>query len=90
MAGNPNSTFEKPMRIKLSYKIFATLTLTSLLVVVLMVGLIRYYVARNFTDYVNRSHLERYSEVADALATEFQARRNWQAFKQLHLNNAEA
>lgn len=82
MAGKPNSTFEKPMRIKLSYKIFATLTLTSLLVVVLMVGLIRYYVARNFTDYVNRSYLERYSAVAGALATEFQAHRSWQAFRQ--------
>ncbi|MBW2478701.1 MAG: HAMP domain-containing protein [Deltaproteobacteria bacterium] len=69
------------MRIKLSYKIFATLTLTSLLVVVLMVGLIRYYVALNFTDYVNRTLLERYSEIADALAAEYQTHRSWQVFK---------
>lgn len=70
------------MRFKLSYKIFATLTLTSLLVVALMVGLIRFYAARNFTDYVNRSLLERYSNVADALAVEYQTHRSWQAFKQ--------
>ena len=63
------------MRFKLSYKIFATLTLTSLLVVALLVGLIRFYVARNFADYVNRSLLERYSEVADALAAEVVERR---------------
>ena len=69
------------MRFKLSYKIFATLTLTSLLVVVLMVGLIRFYVARNFADYVNRSLLERYSQVADALAVEYKTHRGWQDIK---------
>jgi len=69
------------MRFKLSYKIFATLTLTSLLVVALMVGLIRFYVARNFTDYVNRSVLERYSQVADALGAEYQTHRSWLVFK---------
>ena len=69
------------MRFKLAYKIFATLTLTSLLVVTLMVGLIKFYVARNFADYVNRSLLERYSQVADALAVEYKTRRSWQEIK---------
>ena len=69
------------MRFKLSYKIFATLILTLLLVVALMVGLIRFYVARNFADYVNRSLLERYSEVADALAAEYQTHMGWQVLK---------
>jgi two-component system sensor histidine kinase BaeS len=69
------------MRFKLSYKIFATLILTSLVVVALMVGLIRFYVARNFADYVNRSLLERYSEVADTLAAEYQTHMGWQALK---------
>ena len=69
------------MKFRLSYKIFATLTLTSLVVVALMVGLIRFYVARNFADYVNRSLLERYSNVAAALATEYQIHNGWQVFK---------
>jgi two-component system sensor histidine kinase BaeS len=69
------------MRFKLSYKIFATLILTSLVVVALMVGLIRFYVARNFADYVNRSLLERYSEVADALTAEYQTHKGWQVLK---------
>jgi two-component system, OmpR family, sensor histidine kinase BaeS len=69
------------MRFKLSYKIFATLTLTSLLVVVLMVGLIRFYVARNFADYANRSLLEKYSEVKAALTVEYQAHKGWQVLK---------
>ena len=69
------------MRFKLSYKIFATLTLTSLLVVVLMVGLIRFYVARNFADYANKSQLEKYTDVAAALAAEYQAHQGWQRLK---------
>ena len=69
------------MTIKLSYKIFATLILTSLLVVALMIGLIRFYVARDFTDYVNKSLLGRYSDVAVALATEYQTHRGWQVLK---------
>jgi len=69
------------MQFKLSYKIFIAFTLTSLLVVVLMVGLIRFYVARNFADYVNKSLLERYGDVAAALATEYQTHGGWQALK---------
>ena len=69
------------MRFKLSYKIFTTFTLMALLVVALLVGLIRFYVARNFADYVNRSLLERYSEVADALVAEYQTHKGWQVLK---------
>ena len=69
------------MKFKLSYKIFAAFATTSLLVVALMVGLIRFYVTRNFADYANRSLLERYSDFADALATEYQTGKGWQALK---------
>ena len=69
------------MRFKLSYKIFTTFTVMALLVVALLVGLIRFYVARNFADYVNRSLLERYSEVADALVAEYQTHKGWQVLK---------
>ena len=69
------------MRFKLSYKIFIAFTFTSLLVVALMVGIMRYYVARNFADYVHRSLLERYSDFSDALAAEYQAHSGWQTVK---------
>lgn len=69
------------MKFRLSYKIFAAFTLTSLLVVTLMVGLIRFYVARNFADYVNNSLLEKYSDVAAALVTEYQTHKGWQTLK---------
>ena len=69
------------MKFKLSYKIFVAFTLTSLMVVVLMVGIMRYYVARNFADYVGKSLLERYSDFADALAAEYQRHMGWQTLK---------
>jgi two-component system sensor histidine kinase BaeS len=69
------------MKSKLSYKIFGVFTLMSVLVVVLMVGIMRYFVTRNFTDYVNKAALERYSDFADALAAEYQQHRGWQTLK---------
>jgi two-component system sensor histidine kinase BaeS len=69
------------MKFKLSYKIFVAFTLTSLVVVALMVGSIRFYVARNFADYVNKSQLERYGDVVAALAAEYQTRKGWQTLK---------
>jgi two-component system sensor histidine kinase BaeS len=69
------------MKSKLSYKIFGVFTLMSVMVVVLMVGIMRYYVTRNFTDYVNKSVLERYSDLVDALAAEYQQHKGWQALK---------
>ena len=69
------------MKFKLYYKIFVAFTLTSLIVVALMVGIIRFYVARNFGDYVNKSLLERYNDVAVALATEYQTHKSWQTLK---------
>jgi two-component system sensor histidine kinase BaeS len=69
------------MKLKLSYKIFAAFTLTSIMVVVLMVAIMRFYVTRNFADYVNRSALERFSDFAAALATEYQQYQGWQSLK---------
>jgi two-component system sensor histidine kinase BaeS len=69
------------MKFKLSYKIFVAFTVTAFLVVALMVGLIRFYVARNFADYATKALLERYSDVSVALVTEYQTHKGWQALK---------
>ena len=69
------------MKYKLSYKFFAVFSLTSLTIVALMVGLIRFSVARNFADYANKSMLEEYRAVATALATEYQTQKGWQRLK---------
>ena len=69
------------MQFKLSYKIFVAFLLTSLMVVALMVGIMRFYVARNFADYVNKSLLDRYSDVAVALTNAYQTEGGWQTLK---------
>jgi two-component system sensor histidine kinase BaeS len=65
------------MKVKLSYKIFVAFTLTLFIIVTLMVGLIKFYVARNFADYANKSLLERHRVVAAALAIEFETHKSW-------------
>jgi two-component system sensor histidine kinase BaeS len=69
------------MKFKLSYKFFIAFILTSIMVVALMVGLIQFYVARNFAEYATQSLLERYGDFADALAAEYQTHKGWQALR---------
>jgi hypothetical protein len=69
------------MKFKLSYKIFVAFTLMAIIVVALMVGLMRFYVARNFTEYESQSFLERFSDFADALASEYEKHQGWQTLK---------
>lgn len=66
------------MKTTLFAKIFITFVVTSVMVVVLMVGIMRFYVARNFTDYVNHTALERLGELRDELAAVYQAHQGWQ------------
>ncbi len=69
------------MRIKLSYKIFAAFLLTAFMVVTLMVGIMRYYISRNFTDYVAKVQLERLDTIVDALIAEYQKHQGWGALR---------
>jgi two-component system, OmpR family, sensor histidine kinase BaeS len=65
------------VKTKLFYKIFATFLLTSFMIVALMVGFIRFYVTRNFTDYVNSAALERLDDLKDELAEVYRQNREW-------------
>ena len=66
------------MQLKLAYKIFLAFLLTSFMVVVLMVGSMRYFVSRNFADYVNQTALDRLDALVDALSAEYQRDQGWQ------------
>lgn len=68
------------MRVKLYYKIFAAFLLTSIMVVVLMIGIMRFYVARNFTDFVHKDALERLDNLTIELSNEYQLN-GWQRLK---------
>ncbi len=65
---------------KLALKIFLAFLLTSVLVVVLMVATMRFYVARNFSDYLNKTALERLDPLAAALAAEYETQNGWRRF----------
>ncbi len=69
------------MGIKLYYKIFGAFLLTSVLVVALMIGIMRFYVTRNFTDYVNNEALERLSALRVELKEEYERHQGWQRLK---------
>lgn len=73
------------MRIKLAYKIFIAFLLMSFMVVALMVGIMRFYVVRNFTDYVNNAALERLGGLKAELAAEYQTHQGWQRLRDNHL-----
>ena len=68
------------MRVKLYYKIFAAFLLTSIMVVVLMVGIMRFYVAHNFTDFIHKEALERLDNLTLELSNEYQLN-GWQRLK---------
>ena len=68
---------KKLVKTKLFYKIFATFLLTSFMIVTLMVGFIRFYVSRNFTDYVNSAALERLADLKDDLAEFYRQQGGW-------------
>jgi two-component system sensor histidine kinase BaeS len=69
------------VQLKLAYKIFAAFLLTCFMVVVLMIGGMRYIVSRNFADYVNQTALDRLDALVDALSAEYQRNQGWQHLK---------
>jgi len=73
------------VRIKLYYKIFGAFLLTSVMVVALMIGIMRFYVTRNFTDYVNNEALERLGSLSVVLKEEYEKYQGWQRLKDDHL-----
>ncbi len=64
---------------KLAYKIFAVFLLTSCLVVALMVGIMRFYMARGFADYVNKAALDNLDGLISELAAVYEVNNGWHA-----------
>jgi two-component system sensor histidine kinase BaeS len=69
------------VKIRLAYKIFVAFLLTSFMVVALMVGIMQFYVSRQFADYVNKTALDRLGALTTQLAAEYQAQQGWQRLK---------
>ncbi len=65
------------MKIRLMYKFFLAFFLTSLAVIVLMAGVMQFFVKRNFENFVNRAEMERLGELVGTLAKAYEEHQGW-------------
>jgi two-component system sensor histidine kinase BaeS len=65
------------MKVRLAFKIFLAFFATSLIVVVLMTGIMGYFVRHGFEDFVNRGEMERLGELVDKLSDEYRSHGGW-------------
>ncbi|HOO39323.1 MAG TPA: ATP-binding protein [Deltaproteobacteria bacterium] len=70
------------MKVKLAYKIFGAFLLTSLIVIVLMTGIMRYFAERHFTNYVNKVESETLSELVETLAIAYSEHNGWEFIRE--------
>jgi hypothetical protein len=70
------------VKIRLAYKLFAAFLLTAFLVVALMVGIMRFYLTRNFSEYINQRVLGGLDTLMAELQTEYQNHSGWQHLSQ--------
>ena len=65
------------MRMKLQIKIFTAFFLAAMVLIAFMVLSLRYFMHRHFTEFVNRTELERYAPLREALAGEYRTAGGW-------------
>jgi len=69
------------VKLKLAYKIFWAFLITSLITIILMTGIMRYFAQRHFTNYVNKVESEVLSDLSDRLGTAYSEHDGWQFIK---------
>jgi two-component system, OmpR family, sensor histidine kinase BaeS len=65
------------MKVKLAYKLFFAFLITSLMSIVMMVGIMQYFVIRNFEDFINKMEMQRLGEIAQRLSSAYQENKGW-------------
>ena len=65
------------VKIKLAYKLFLAFLLTSLISIVLMVGIMRYFVVKGFEDFINKLEMETLGEYVELIQIEYSAQQGW-------------
>jgi two-component system, OmpR family, sensor histidine kinase BaeS len=66
------------MRMRLAFKIFLAFFASSLTVVVLMTGIMGYFVRHGFQEFVNRGEMEKLSEVVSKLSDAYRSHHGWE------------
>lgn len=65
------------MKLSFKHKVFLTLLLNSLAILVCMLLIAAYYAARNFEEYVNKVEMKKISELADLLSEQYRQHQSW-------------
>ncbi|MEN6474194.1 MAG: ATP-binding protein [Syntrophaceae bacterium] len=70
------------MRLRLGYKLFLTILTTSLVSIVLMSGIMRYFIQRDFENFIHKVEAERMSEITEKLGAFYRQEQGWNALAQ--------
>jgi len=73
------------MKLKFRHKVFLTFLLNSLLIVICMLLIARYYAFRSFEEHVEKVEMERLDELVDSLSQEYKKNLTWDSL----VNNRE-
>jgi hypothetical protein len=65
------------MNLKFRHKVFLTLLLNGLLIVICSLLIARYFAFLDFESYIDKMEMERLSELADLLSQEYQKNGSW-------------
>ena len=68
------------LKVKLAYKLFFAFLFTSS-VIIMMIGVMQYYAADFFKDYINRVRMDNLEDVAEKLAEKYREFGSWEPFK---------
>jgi len=58
------------MKVEFAYKLFFEFLITCLMSIVMMVGVMQYFVVRNFDDLINKMEMQRLGEIAERLGAD--------------------
>ena len=69
------------MKIRLSYKIFGAFLLTSVAIVALTIGVLRFFIYHHFADYINKVELKSLETLMETLKVEYQNQQGWERLR---------
>ncbi len=69
---------------KLSYKFFLAFSVTAMVLIILLVGIMQFFAYRNFSDYVNNLEMSKLDDLVRSLTNEYQKSLGWKTLRANH------
>jgi two-component system sensor histidine kinase BaeS len=69
------------VKIRLSYKIFGAFLLTSVAIVALTIGVLRFFIYHHFEDYINKMEMKNLEELMETLKVEYRDQQGWERLR---------